>query len=82
MPEGDQRRHKTRHIDTRRWVVVRIDRSPMNKRRWCLELECGHEEWITSSRRPTREFTICCKCRAIDEEKARLAAEKGEGDEV
>lgn len=32
--------------------VVRIDRSPMNAQRWCLELACGHEKWVTARRRP------------------------------
>ncbi len=39
--------------------VVRIDQSPMNAKRWCLELDCGHEVWITSTRRPTNKKFLC-----------------------
>ena len=39
--------------------VVRVDRSPLNKKQWLLELDCGHEVWITSSRKPTRKSTYC-----------------------
>lgn len=39
--------------------VVRVDQSPMNKKRWCIELECGHETWVTAARRPKRQTIIC-----------------------
>jgi hypothetical protein len=41
--------------------VKRVDQSPVNPRRWCLELSCGHEVWITASRRPIRT-THPCMC--------------------
>jgi hypothetical protein len=43
-------------------LVLRVDRSPMNALRWCCELECGHEVWITSKRRPSRSRMKCSKC--------------------
>ncbi len=43
-------------------VVQRADRSPLNPRRWCLILTCGHEVWITSARRPNRVAVPCPKC--------------------
>ena len=34
--------------------VEQAARSPMNKMRWLVALDCGHEEWITSSIDPDR----------------------------
>lgn len=34
--------------------VLRADQSPLNRKQWSCELECGCEKWITSSRRPTK----------------------------
>ena len=42
--------------------VTRIDQSPMNAQRWCLQLSCGHEEWITAKRRPNKETFRCSRC--------------------
>ena len=39
--------------------VVRVDRSPMNSGRWCLTLECGHEHWVTATRRPSASKFPC-----------------------
>lgn len=39
--------------------VLRIVQSPMNPQRWCLELDCGHEEWVTAKARPKRTYTNC-----------------------
>lgn len=39
--------------------VVRADQSPLNKKQWCLELDCGHEVWVTSRGKPTRETAYC-----------------------
>jgi hypothetical protein len=41
--------------------VLRADRSPMNAQRWCCELECGHEVWVTRTRKPKR--AACGACR-------------------
>ena len=43
-------------------LVVRIDQSPMNPHRWCITLECGHEEWITSKKKPTTKTRRCLLC--------------------
>ena len=40
--------------------VLRADRSPMNARQWLCELECGHEQWRSSVRKPVK--FECMKC--------------------
>jgi hypothetical protein len=40
--------------------VLRADRSPLNKHQWLCELECGHEQWVTSARKPSK--TRCYEC--------------------
>ena len=35
--------------------IVRVDRSPLNPKRWCLMLECGHEEWVTATAKPKKK---------------------------
>jgi len=42
--------------------VLRATQSPLNPRRWCLDLECGHEVWVTSKRKPVRQESWCPKC--------------------
>jgi len=42
--------------------VVRVDRSPMNAKRWLLELECGHECWVTQACKPTPKQHACVQC--------------------
>lgn len=44
--------------------VVRVDQSPMNPVRWCLGLDCGHEEYVTAKRRPVRSSHPCGACKA------------------
>ncbi len=39
-----------------------VKQSPMNAIRWLLLLDCGHEEWVTAKRRPTRRTIRCSKC--------------------
>lgn len=46
-------------------VIERIDPSPMNPQRWCLQLSCGHEEWVTSKSKPTRRAIRCSKCETM-----------------
>lgn len=48
--------------------VLRATQSPMNAKRWCLDLSCGHEAWVTSNRRPTRQVVECAACPADDAE--------------
>lgn len=45
-------------------TITRKDRSPMNKKRWCLELECGHEVWVTG--KPRGKQAECEECSAPD----------------
>lgn len=42
--------------------VKRADQSPMNAGRWCLELECGHELWVNSKRKPKTKEADCGLC--------------------
>jgi hypothetical protein len=42
--------------------VVRVTQSPMNAKRWCLDLSCRHEVWVTSSRQPKRSRVHCVEC--------------------
>ena len=60
------------------WVrrVMRADQSPMNPTRWCLGLDCGHEEWVYSLSRPTRTTEYCDKCRALLRETLPLDRER------
>ncbi len=43
-------------------TVQRVDQSPMNEKRWCLTLSCGHEIWVTANRKPTRVQAPCERC--------------------
>ena len=43
-------------------AVKRADQSPMNRKQWCLLLSCGHEVWVTASRRPATKVLDCEKC--------------------
>ena len=43
-------------------TVIRVTQSPMNAKRWCLELSCGHELWVTSGARPTGKTKRCPTC--------------------
>lgn len=52
MPEKAKSRLKRRG-------VVRVTRSPMNPLRWCLQLECGHDIWVTAKTKPARKFEYC-----------------------
>jgi hypothetical protein len=38
--------------------IVRADRSPLNKKNWVYELECGHEVWQMG--RKTRKSELRC----------------------
>lgn len=45
-------------------AVTRKDQSPTNPLRWCIQLECGHELWITGERPPKYQSAMCAKCAA------------------
>jgi hypothetical protein len=47
--------------------IVKATQSPMNARRWLVELECGHETWITSHVRPRRQVS-CDECRKVSQD--------------
>lgn len=36
--------------------IRRATQSPLNPVRWCCDLSCGHEQWVTSKRRPKRNL--------------------------
>lgn len=42
--------------------IESVKQSPMNPLRWCLQLDCGHDEWVTSNSRPARKTQRCSKC--------------------
>lgn len=42
--------------------IESVKQSPMNALRWCCQLDCGHDEWVTAKRRPTRKTIKCSKC--------------------
>lgn len=42
--------------------IESVKQSPMNPLRWCLQLDCGHDEWVTSKTRPSRKTQRCGKC--------------------
>jgi hypothetical protein len=44
--------------------VLEATQSPMNARRWSLSLECGHQTWVTSMRRPIAKTSRCRSCGA------------------
>lgn len=61
----EQGPHITRkHAKNGDIAVIAIDRSPMNAKRWSLTLSCGHEIWMTSSRKPKTKTAKCEKCEA------------------
>jgi hypothetical protein len=45
-------------------AVMRVDQSPMNAKRWCLTLRCGHEAWVTRHGRPKLQGLFCERCSA------------------
>ena len=47
--------------------VLSVHQSPMNSRRWCLSLACGHEAWVTRLKRPTAKFVPCEGCKKESE---------------
>jgi hypothetical protein len=49
-------------VKYQRAKVESVTQSPMNGRRWLLQLDCGHELWLTATSRPQRKTAICLKC--------------------
>lgn len=54
--------------------VVRVTQSPMNKKRWSIDLSCGHEVWVTRSKKPTAKTMVCNECakKTAEEMKGKL----------
>jgi len=42
-------------------AVLRADRSPMNSKIWCYQLECGHEVYMPGRKR-SGPVMRCTKC--------------------
>jgi len=40
--------------------IVRVDCSPMNAKRWAIELGCGHEIWVSADRKPKIATVVVC----------------------
>jgi hypothetical protein len=57
--------------------VKRVTQSPMNDKRWCLELACGHELWVGAARRVTTKEVDCGLCEAPRLQKLRAARNWG-----
>ena len=45
-------------------TVVAAHQSPLNEVRWLVVFDCGHEQWVTATRRiiPGR-MLVCSECR-------------------
>jgi hypothetical protein len=50
--------------------ITRVVQSPLNPLQWCVELDCGHERWVTRVRAPRRKGFRCMQCQR-KEEKSR-----------
>jgi hypothetical protein len=74
---GDAGRERGGSVSVER-AVTRVDRSPLNRRQWCLEMACGHEVWVTSTAKPSRKVARCERCPATPSERADP---KGDSDE-
>ena len=42
--------------------VISATRSPLNSQKWLLELECGHDKWVSCKSKPTRKTQYCADC--------------------
>jgi hypothetical protein len=45
--------------------VVSAKQSPLNPTRWCCTLQCGHDMWVTSKRKPKAKLLDCQRCREV-----------------
>ncbi len=45
-----------------------IRQSPLNEKQWNVELVCGHELWVTRSKRPTAKKFDCYRCDEVSRE--------------
>jgi hypothetical protein len=51
-------------------TVQRVTQSPVNPKRWALDLSCGHEVWVTAKSKPKRMKAKCYRCPAVPEQEA------------
>lgn len=58
----EQGPHVTRRAAVDGIAVLRVDRSPMNPKRWVLTLSCNHEVWVTAARKPQQKTSPCATC--------------------
>ena len=56
--------------------VVGSTQSPLNPRKWIVDLSCGHAVWITSARKPRRNVQ-CVECWMERQPKAATREERG-----
>jgi hypothetical protein len=42
--------------------VINYKISPLNSRQWNCSLSCGHDFWVTATRKPTKKTAYCTKC--------------------
>ena len=58
--------------------VLRADRSPLNKKQWLCKLDCGHEQWVTSTRKPTKARCYECDIPPVEAVEQCLHSDAGE----
>jgi len=56
--------------------IESVKQGPLNPLRWCLQLDCGHDQWVTAKSRPTRQTIRCGRCA---DRAAELNARSDEG---
>lgn len=44
--------------------VVRAYQSPLGAAQWLVTLECGHERWVTSAKKPREAHCHACEAKA------------------
>lgn len=55
--------------------IETVKQSPLNPKQWCCQLDCGHDQWITAKRRPTRHTLLCDRCVRMENERRRSLLE-------
>lgn len=61
--------------------VESVKQSPLNSKQWCYQLDCGHDQWVTAKRRPTRQRLYCQACAQAEDEEGRKFVEELRDDE-
>ena len=68
---------KTKEAVVKASRVESIKQSSLVQVMWCCQLDCGHDQWISGKRRPTRKTLVCNKCRAHAHAHAKSTKPKG-----